>query len=100
MQCYLESLPRAAINGKCLAETSASDYCLQYVHVADVAAACLLAASVEDGRLAQRVTDNVLRAINRSLTCDVNDAVVDCYMTKALSVLFVARNHHFSLLNK
>ncbi|MCX2684433.1 NAD(P)-dependent oxidoreductase [Pseudomonas sp. DCB_AW] len=55
MQCYLKDLLRAAIDGEPLAEAAGGDYRLQYVHVTDVAAACLLAATVEDGRLTQRV---------------------------------------------
>ncbi|WJV25641.1 MULTISPECIES: NAD-dependent epimerase/dehydratase family protein [Pseudomonas] len=55
MQCYLKSLLRAAIDRQPLIESSGGDYRLQYVHVADVAAACLLAATVDDLRLSQRV---------------------------------------------
>lgn len=55
MQCYLKSLLRAAIDGEPLHEAEGGDYRLQYVHVSDVAAACLLAMTVDDGQLRQRV---------------------------------------------
>lgn len=55
MQCYLKSLLRAGIDGEALSEPCGGDYRLQYVHVSDVAAACLLAAKVDDRKLKQRV---------------------------------------------
>lgn len=55
MQCYLKSLLRAAIDRALLSEATGGDYRFQYVHVSDVAAACLLAASVDDKKLKQRV---------------------------------------------
>jgi UDP-glucose 4-epimerase len=55
MQCYLKSLLRAAIDGVPLREESGGDYNLQYVHVSDVATACLLAMSAKDQTLKQRV---------------------------------------------
>jgi len=55
MQCYLKSMLRSAIDDTPLEETQGADYLFQYVHVSDVAAACLLAAEVDDKKLRQRV---------------------------------------------
>jgi len=55
MQCYLKSLLRSAIDGIPLKEEQGADYRFQYVHVSDVAAACLLAAEITDDKLKQRV---------------------------------------------
>ncbi|MNR33403.1 hypothetical protein D3C85_1510740 [compost metagenome] len=55
MQCYLKSLLRHAIDGVALHEEEGGDYLLQYVHVKDVAQACILAAQVPVERLKQRV---------------------------------------------
>lgn len=55
MQCYLKSLLRAAIDREPLDEPGGGDYHLQYVHVSDVAAACLLAMNVDNSTLQQRV---------------------------------------------
>ena len=55
MQCYLKSLLRSAIDRQPWHEEEGGDYCFQYVHVIDVAHACVLAAQVEEERLRQRV---------------------------------------------
>ncbi|WP_329046057.1 NAD(P)-dependent oxidoreductase [Pseudomonas aeruginosa] len=55
MQCYLKTLLRSAIDGVALYEAEGGDYLLQYVHVSDVAQACILAANVPANRLKQRV---------------------------------------------
>jgi nucleoside-diphosphate-sugar epimerase len=55
MQCYLKTLLRHAIDRTVLNEDQGGDYRFQYVHVSDVARACLLAAEVDDSRLVQRV---------------------------------------------
>lgn len=55
MQCYLKTLLRHAIDGQPLHEPEGGDYRLQYVHVSDVAQACILAAQVPVHGLKQRV---------------------------------------------
>jgi len=55
MQCYLKSLLRSAIDGTPLKEEQGACYLFQYVHVSDVAAACLLATEITDDKLKQRV---------------------------------------------
>jgi UDP-glucose 4-epimerase len=55
MQCYLKSLLRQAIDRVALYEAEGGDYLFQYVHVSDVAQACILAAQVSAERLKQRV---------------------------------------------
>lgn len=55
MQCYLKTLLRHAIDQLPLHEPEGGDYLLQYVHVSDVARACILAAQVPGERLRQRV---------------------------------------------
>lgn len=45
MQCYMQTLLRNAIDGVPTVEDSGSDYRFQYVHVTDVARACILAAT-------------------------------------------------------
>lgn len=46
MQCYLKSMLRSAIDNAPWHEEEGGDYRFQYVHVVDVAHACVLAASV------------------------------------------------------
>jgi nucleoside-diphosphate-sugar epimerase len=46
MQCYMKTLLRNAIDGKPTVEDEGRDYRFQYVHVTDVANACILAATV------------------------------------------------------
>lgn len=55
MQCYLKSMLRSAIDNEPWHEEEGGDYPFQYVHVVDVAHACLLAATVQEERLRQRV---------------------------------------------
>ncbi|BCJ06795.1 NAD(P)-dependent oxidoreductase [Pseudomonas mosselii] len=55
MQCYLKSLLRSAIDGTPHHDEEGGDYLLQYVHVSDVARACILAAEVPSDHLKQRV---------------------------------------------
>lgn len=55
MQCYLKSMLRSAIDHEQWHEAEGGDYRFQYVHVADVAQACLLAATVQEAQIQQRV---------------------------------------------
>ncbi len=77
MQCYLKSLLRAAIDGESLHQATGGDYRLQYVHVSDVAAACLLAMQVDDSRLRQRVFN--VTAGEQERYADVAGRVRDLY---------------------
>jgi nucleoside-diphosphate-sugar epimerase len=47
MQCYMKTLLRNAIDGMPTFSTEGRDYEFQFVHVADVAQACILACSVD-----------------------------------------------------
>lgn len=47
MQCYMRTLLRNAVDGTPTIETEGRDYEFQYVHVRDVAQACILACTVE-----------------------------------------------------
>jgi len=77
MQCYLRSLLRHAIDGTPLSEREGGDYRFQYVHVSDVANACILAALVDDGVLLQRAF-NITAGDQRSYR-EVADLVLARY---------------------
>lgn len=84
MQCYLKSLLRAAIDGEPLQESTGGDYRLQYVHVSDVAAACLLAMTVDDSQLEQRVFN--ITAGEQERYADVAERVRRLYPEARLSI--------------
>jgi len=84
MQCYLKELLRAAIDGQSLMEPCGGDYRLQYVHVADVAAACLLAACVDEQRLKQRVFN--VTAGEQERYADVANRVRQLYPNAAIHI--------------
>lgn len=83
MQCYLKSLLRAAIDGDALRDDG-GDYRLQYVHVSDVAAACLLAASVDDAQLRQRVFN--VTAGEQEAYADVAERVRQLYPSASIEI--------------
>lgn len=79
MQCYLKTLLRNAIDGTVLDEPEGGDYRFQYVHVSDVAAACVQAAQVDDSQLSQRVF-NITAGDQRSYR-EVSELVLKRYRT-------------------